>query len=220
MRKTEKSYVIFGIGKFGRSVAEELTAAGMYVLAVDQDEEKISQVADSVDMAVVADVTDPGEMESLGLSSFDAAIVATTGDLSASVMGVLLAKEAGIPFVMAKASDEMQAKVFERLGADRVVIPEKDSAARLARTLLMGGYKDLVELSDRIRLAEIQLPPEWQNKSLRQLDLRNRHHLNVVAVRHEGTLELNWAPDLPLPEGSTLLVVADRKEFDKLDFHD
>ncbi len=217
MKREEKSYVIFGISKFGRSVAEELTQAGMHVLAVDQDADKVAQVADSVAMAVVGDVTDQLEMENLGLSNFDAAIVATTGDLSASVMGVILAKEAGIPFVLAKASDEMQAKVLERLGANRVIIPEKESGARVARTLLMGGYKDMVELSDRVRLAEITLPKEWSNKTLRQLDLRGRHHLNVAAVRDQGELVLNWNPDQPLPIGSSLLVIADRREFDKLE---
>lgn len=217
MKREEKSYVIFGISKFGRSVAEELTQAGMHVLAVDQDPDKVAQVADTVAMAVVGDVTDQKEMEPLGLSNFDAAIVATTGDLSASVMGVILAKEAGIPLVVAKASDEMQAKVFERLGADRVIIPEKESGARVARTLLMGGYKDMVELSDRVRLAEITLPAEWSGKTLRQLDLRGRHHLNVAAVRNQGDLVLNWEPDRPLPTGSSLVVIADRREFDKLE---
>ena len=217
MKREEKSYVIFGISKFGRSVAEELTQAGMHVLAVDQDPDKVEQVADTVAMAVVGDVTDQKEMEPLGLSNFDAAIVATTGDLSASVMGVILAKEAGIPLVVAKASDEMQAKVFERLGADRVIIPEKESGARVARTLLMGGYKDMVELSDRVRLAEITLPAEWSGKTLRQLDLRGRHHLNVAAVRDQGDLVLNWEPDRPLPTGSSLVVIADRREFDKLE---
>ena len=217
MKRRERSYVIFGISKFGRSVAEELTAAGMHVLAVDEDPEKVEMVADTVTMAVVGDVTDQKEMENLGLSEFDAAIVATTGDLSASVMGVILAKEAGIPFVLAKASDDMQAKVLERLGADKVVIPEKESAARIARILLMGGYMDLVDLSDRIRLAEIPPKPEWEGKTLRQLDLRNRCHLNVAAVRHRGELALNWDPDAPLPEGCSMVVIADRREFERLE---
>lgn len=218
MKRREKSYVIFGISKFGRGVAEELTAAGMHVLAVDEDEEKVEMVADTVTMAVVGDVTDQKQMESLGLSEFDAAIVATTGDLSASVMGVILAKEAGIPYVLAKASDDIQAKVLERLGADRVIIPEKESAARIAHILLMGSYMDLVDLSDRIRLAELPPRPEWEGKTLRQLDLRNRHHLNVAAVRHQGELHLNWDPDTPLPEESGLVVIADRQEFERLEF--
>lgn len=218
MKRREKSYVIFGIGKFGRGVAEELTAADMHVLAVDQDEEKVAQVADSVTMAVVGDVTDQKQMENLGLPEFDAAIVATTGDLSASVMAIIQAKEAGIPFVLAKASDDMQAKVFERLGADRVVIPEKESAARIARTLLMGSYMDLVDLSDRIRLAEIPLKPEWEGKTLRQLNLRSRHHLNVAAVRDDGALTLNWDPDAPLPQDGSMVVIADRREFERLEF--
>lgn len=217
MKRIEKSYVIFGIGKFGRSVAEELTAAGMHVLAIDKDEDRVSSVADTVTMAVIGDVTDAKDMEGLGLSNFDAAVVATTGDLSASVMAVILAKEAGIPYVMAKASDEMQSKVFERLGADRVIIPEKESAARTARTLLLGSYMDVVDLSNRIRLAELAVPSEWEGKTLRQLDLRNKRHLNVAAVRADGELNLNWNPDEPLPGGCSLLVIADRREFDKLE---
>ena len=217
MKRVEKSYVIFGIGKFGRSVAEELTAAGMHVLAIDKDEDRVSSVADTVTMAVIGDVTDAKDMEGLGLSNFDAAVVATTGDLSASVMAVILAKEAGIPYVMAKASDEMQSKVFERLGADRVIIPEKESAARTARTLLLGSYMDVVDLSNRIRLAELAVPADWAGKTLRQLDLRNKCHLNVAAVRANGELDLNWNPDVPLPAGCSLLVIADRREFDKLE---
>ena len=217
MKKQAKSYVIFGISKFGRSVAEELSAAGMNVLAVDRDPEKVEMVADTVTMAVVADVSDPKEIEPLGLRQFDAAIVATTGDLSASVMGVILAKEAGIPYVMAKASDDIQAKVFERLGADRVIIPEKESAARTARVLLMGRFMDLVDLSDRVRLAEIPPRPDWAGKTLRQLDLRNRHHLTVAAVRSGGELQLNWNPDEPLPADASLMVIADRREFDRLE---
>ena len=217
MKKQAKSYVIFGISKFGRSVAEELSAAGMNVLAVDRDPEKVEAVADTVTMAVVADVSDPKEIEPLGLRQFDAAIIATTGDLSASVMGVILAKEAGIPLVVAKASDDIQAKVFERLGADRVIIPEKESAARTARVLLMGRFMDLVDLSDRVRLAEIPPRPDWAGKTLRQLDLRNRHHLTVAAVRSGGELQLNWNPDEPLPSDASLMVIADRREFDRLE---
>ena len=216
MKRAEKSYVIFGIGKFGRSVAEELTAAGMHVLAIDKDEDKVTAVADTVTMAVTGDVTDPKDMDGLGLSNFDAAIVATTGDLSAGVMAVILAKEAGIPYVLVKASDEIQSKVFTRLGADRVIIPEKESAARTARTLLLGSYMDVVDLSSHIRLAELAVPADWTGRTLRQLDLRNKRHLNVAAVRAEGELKLNWNPDEPLPAGCSLLVIADRREFDKL----
>ena len=211
-----KSFIIFGISKFGRSVAEELTDAGMHVLAVDQDSEKVELVADTVTMAVVGDVTDIKEMERLGLNDFDGAIVATTGNLAASVMGVILSKEAGIPFVLAKAGDEMQAKVLEKLGADRVVIPEQESARRIANILVMGNFVDMVELSDKIRMAELTIRPAWAGKTLRQLDLRKKHRLNVVAVRENGELSVNWGADTPLPAVGSLLVIAERQEFDKL----
>ncbi|MBR1780661.1 MAG: TrkA family potassium uptake protein [Oscillospiraceae bacterium] len=216
MKRKVKSYIIFGISKFGRSVAEELTAAGMHVLAVDIDEDKVQLVADTVTMAVVGDVTDMLEMERLGLSDFDGAVVATTGNLAASVMGVILSKEAKIPYVLAKAGDEMQATVLEKLGADRVVIPEQESAHRIANILVMGSYVDMVELSDRVRLVELTIRPDWRGKSLRTLDLRGRHSLNVVAVRALGELTINWDPDAPLPEDCSLLVVAERRDFEKL----
>lgn len=217
MKRQKRSCVIFGISKFGRSVAEELSAAGMHVLAVDRNPEKVEQVADTVTMAVVADVTDAREMEPLELSQFDVAIVATTGELAASVMGILLCKEAGVPYVLAKASDEMQAKVFEKLGADRVLIPEKEAAARVARTMVTGSYMDLIDLSDHVRIVEIDLPEDWKGKDLRHLDLRNRHHINVLAVRREGDLQLNWNPDEPLVSGDSLVVIADKKDFDRLE---
>lgn len=217
MKRQKRSCVVFGISKFGRSVAEELSAAGMHVLAVDRDHEKVEQVADTVTMAVVADVSDPRDMEPLELGQFDAAIVATTGELAASVMGILLCKEAGVPYVLAKASDEMQAKVFERLGADRVIIPEKEAAAKVARTMVTGSYMDLIDLSDHVRIVELDLPESWTNKSLRQLDLRNRYRINVLAVRREGDLSLNFHPDEPLQEGMSLVVIADRKDFERLE---
>ncbi len=217
MKRQKRSCVVLGISKFGRSVAEELSAAGMHVLAVDHDPEKVEQVADTVTMAVVADVSDPRDMEPLALSQFDVAVVATTGELAASVMGILLCKEAGVPYVLAKASDEMQAKVFEKLGADRVLIPEKEAAARVVRTMVTGNYMDLIDLSDHVRIAEIDLPDPWEGKTLRQLDLRNRHHLNVLAVRRGGDLGLNFNPDEPLQEGMSLVVIADRKDFDRLE---
>ena len=218
MKQRAKSYVIFGVSKFGSSVALELSAAGMNVLAVDRDPEKVASIADHVTMAVVADLNDAKEIEPLGLSEFDGAIVATTGDLAASVMGVILAKEAGIPLVLAKASDEMQAKVFERLGADRVIIPEKDAAARIAHTLVLDGFIDMINLSDEIRLAEIPLRAPWAGKTLRQLDLRGNYHLNVAAVRVGDDLSVNWGPDAPLPEDCSLVVIADRREFDNMQF--
>ncbi len=215
-KETVKSYVIFGIGKFGRSIAEELAEAGHNVLAVDRDPEKVSAVADTVTMAAVADVNDARQMENLGLSDFDAAVVSTTGDLSASVMCVMLTKEAGIPLVIAKASDERQAKVFERIGADRVIIPEKDAAARVVHTLLNKDYLDVFELSDDILLAEITLRKDWEGKSLRELDLRRSHRINVAAIRVEGDLFINWDADKLLPKGASIVVIADRKTLDKV----
>ena len=218
MKKKEKvrSYVIFGAGKFGRCVAEELAEAGNNVLAVDRNEEKIDMIADLITMGAVADVNDVRQMENLGLSDFDAAVVATTGDLSASVMCIMLSKEAGIPLVIAKAQDERQAKVFERLGADRVIIPEKDSGTRVAHTLLNKDFLDVFELSDDVILAEITLRKEWEGKTLRELSLRRTYRINVAAIRLNGEIFINWDADKPLPKDASVVVISAKSTIEKI----
>lgn len=216
MKKELKSYVIFGIGKFGRSVAEELSLAGHKVLAVDKDREKVEQVADTVTMAVVADVNDARQMEGLGLKDFDAAVVTTTGDLSATVMCIMLLKEAGVKQVIAKASDERQAEVYKKLGADQIIIPEKEAALSVAHILLNKDLLNVYELSDDFVLAEVAMRSEWAGKSLRSLDLRRTKSVTVAAIRVNGELFSNWDADKALPSDATVVLITSKTNLNKL----
>ena len=125
----KQSFAVIGLGKFGSSVAMELAAAGAQVLAIDRDEERVSDIADHVTYAVRADVCDGKVMASLGISNMDAVIVAITGSLDASIMASIMAKEAGVPLVIAKAKEDMHAKILRKTGADRVIIPERESGS-------------------------------------------------------------------------------------------
>ncbi|MDE7156926.1 MAG: TrkA family potassium uptake protein [Lachnospiraceae bacterium] len=212
----KKSYAILGLGKFGESVAIELAQAGAEVLAVDKDEEKVHEVASYVTCAMKADVCDVETMESLGLSNMDGVIVAITSNLDASVMATIVAKEAGVPFILAKSADQIHATVLKKIGADKVIVPEKESGMRVARLLLAGNFTEFIELSDKVRMIETAVKEEWIGKTLRQLNLRQKQNLNVVCARKGGEIVLNLDPDIPLTNDYSLIVIVDKKNIARL----
>lgn len=212
----KRSYAVFGLGEFGRSVACELVAAGMEVMALDINEERVSQVASDVTMAAQIDATEMRAFESLGLSNMDGIIVAMTNCLEASIMTIMAAKQAGVPFVLAKARDNVQMSIFERIGADRIVFPEYDGGVRVARNIVAGNFLDFFELSTNLRMVELAVKPEWFNKNLKQLSLRQKHKINVVALRRDGELTTDVNPDEPLNQGDSLLITIDKKYIDEL----
>ncbi len=217
MKNKKKTYAVFGMGRFGSTVAKELAKTGAEVLVVDSDEEKIREMAEFVTYAVTANVCDIEAMEALGLSNVDAVIIAITHDLNASVLITILAKEMGVPYVYAKAKDEIHTKVLKKVGADKIIIPEKESGVRVAHSIVAGNILDFVELSDRIKLVEIEIRDEWIDKTLRELNLRKKYSINIVAIRgNDGELEIGPDPDVPLKAGITMLITVDRKDLSKL----
>lgn len=212
----KKSYAVFGLGRFGRSVAEELAKSGAEVLAVDIDEEKVRDVAEYVTFAVTADVCDIESMETLGLRNMDGVIVAITENLNASVLITILAKEMGVPYVIAKAKDNLHIKVLEKVGADKVIIPEKESGVRVARSIWAGNFIDFIELSDRVKLIEIPVRDEWIGKTLRELNLRQKNRINIVAIRENGELSVGPDPDTPIKKDISMIVTVDRNDISQL----
>lgn len=214
----KQSFAVIGLGKFGSSVAMELAAAGAQVLAVDRDEERVSDIADHVTYAVRADVCDGKVMASLGISNMDAVIVAITGSLDASIMASIMAKEAGVKLVIAKAKEDMHARILKKTGADRVIIPERESGVRVAHNLLSGNFLEFVELSQKIRMVEVQVKPEWAGKTLRELKLRNKYQINVIAIKESINSEalIDIDPDKKLTSKMSLWVVADKNKMDRL----
>lgn len=213
---TKKSYAILGLGKFGQSIALELSKAGAEVLAVDIDEERIQEIAPYITYAVTADICDTTAMDSLGLSNMDAVIVAITNSPDASVMATIYAKEAGVPFVLAKSRDEIHSRILEKVGADRIIIPEKSTGVRIARNIISGNFIDFIELSTNIRMIEIAIRNEWVNQSLKDLNLRKKYNINVIAIRQNGEIIITPDPDMALSSDISLLVIADKKDLPKL----
>ena len=206
--KAKKTYAVFGLGRYGMAVARELVENGMEVIAVDSDEKIVNDVASYLPVCKCADVTDVEVISRLGISNIDTVVVCMASNLEASVMAVTLCKEEGVKNVIAKCANEMQQKILLRVGADKVVYPEKESGIRLARNLLSSGFVDMIDLSKDVSVIEIDVRDEWCGKNLIELNLRKKYGFNIVAIKNGETVNVNINPEQPLEAESTLIVIA------------
>lgn len=215
----KKEFVVFGLGRFGKSVALTLADSGCEVLVIDENEEKIHDIADRVTYAVRANVTDAETLENLGLKNFDGAIIAIGENLEASVLATILVKEIGIPYVLAKVQTETQAKVLKKVGADMVVFPEKETGIRIANKILHGNFFDAVELSNTYSMMELDVHEDWVGKNLIELKFRNVYGINVVGMKRKKTLNINPNPEEVLQEEDILIVIGRNDVLSKLAVH-
>ena len=201
------SFVIIGLGRFGTAIASELSALGHEVLAVDVDEERVQQVADHVTHAVTGDGRNIEVLRALGVRNFDCVVVAMGSDVGNSALITLNLKELGVKEVICKAQSHVHSRVLEKIGADRVVFPEYEMGAKLAQGLSSSNVLNFIELSEDYGILELSALQSWQGKSLRELDVRNRHHVNVIAIRKNGELNVAPSPDLPLESGDQVVAL-------------
>jgi len=178
-----KQFVIIGIGRFGFSIAKTLYDMGHEVLAIDKDEEIVQLISDKVTHVVQADATDEHVLRSLGIRNFDVAVVSIGDDIQSSILTTMMCKEMGVGYVLAKAQSELHAKVLYKTGADKVVFPERDMGIRVAQSLVSNNILDYIELSPQYRLVEMAMIPAWEGKSLKELNIRVRYGVNVMAIR-------------------------------------
>ena len=211
-----KTYAVFGLGRYGIAVAKKLAGSGAQVLAVDINEEVVDSLANEVPYCKCADVTVPETFELLGIKNVDVAIIAMANSLEASVMAIALCKEAGVETVIAKCGSEMHGKIFTRVGADRVIFPESESGTRLAKNLLNSGFTDMVDLSEEVSMVESDVPDSWVDKNLIELNLRKKYGINVVAVRKGDEVSVNINPEEHLTKDMKLIVIAQTKTLAKL----
>lgn len=211
-----KTYAVFGLGRYGQAVAKELINSGAEVLAVDINEAVVNDLAMEIPVCKCADITDPAVFRQLGIDRVDIAIIAMAGDLEASVMAITLCKEAGVGTVIAKCATEMQKTIYTRVGADKTVFPENESGIRLAKNLLSAGFIDMLELSEDVCMVEIDVKTDWVGKNLVELKLRNKYAINVVAIVAYGEVITVIDPTMPLAADMRLIVIANVKKLEKL----
>ncbi len=212
----DKTYAVFGLGRYGSAVARELAAHGADVLGVDMNETRADDAAEYLPLCKCADVTDPDVIKRLGIANVDTVIVAMASHMEASIMATMLCKEAGVSTVIVKCQSDVHGKILTRVGADRVVFPESESGMRLAKNLLSSGFIDMAELSDRVSVVEIPCRSEWVGKTLAQLRLRDKYRINVIAVCRGERVDIAIDPTAPIAADMRLIVVADTDKLKKL----
>lgn len=211
-----KSFIVIGLGRFGTEVARMLCRQGCEVLAIDSSSELVQQVSDDVTQAVVADARDKEVLRALGAKDFDCGIVAIGGDLSNSVLATMNLKELQVPYVVCKAHDDTHKQVLQKLGADRVVIPERENADRLAKSLSSPNVLDYIELSEDYGIIEVPAPGVWTQKSLIELNIRAKLGVNILAVKREGTITVSPAADFRICNGDILVVLGNTEALNAL----
>ena len=204
-----KSYVVIGLGRFGQAVACQLCELGAEVLAMDKHSNLVQQVAEDVTHAVVGDAQDKEVLRSLGVRDFDCAILAIGDDLAASVLITMNLKELGVPFVVCKAHDETHRRVLEKLGVDRVVIPEQEHAQRLARSLFSHNVLEYIELSEEYGILEVPAPKSWIGKTIKELNVRAKLGVNIIAVESGKTTNVAPGADYQIREGDIMVVLGE-----------
>ncbi len=213
-----KSFLVIGMGRFGTAVAQELTALGQEVLALDENAEDVQRVAENVTEVMQGDAQDEAVLRAIGVRNFDCCVVAVGSDLEASILITVMLKELGAQYIVAKASSAVHAKVLDRVGADRVVFPESDMGRKLAQRITHTNVVDFIGVSDEYSILEIHAPKSWIGKSLMQLAVRQKHRINVLAVRHgeNGALDVSPKPDAPLAADDLLLIMGENKFVDRV----
>ena len=211
-----KSYIVIGLGRFGLEMAAKLYACGEDVLAIDTDESIVDKFADRVTRAVVADARDIDVLRKLGAGSFDRAVVAVGSDLAASALITMNLKTLGVPYILCKAHDDTYREILEKLGADLVIIPERDMADRLSLGLTSAGIMEYIELSDEYGIVEMAAPASWYGKTIRQLNLRSSYGANVISVRQGEELHIPPDIDSPMDENTALVILASYDTLDKI----
>ena len=206
------------MGRFGTAVAQELTELGQEVLVIDENEEDVQRVAEDVTQAMQGDAQDEAVLRAVGVRNFDCCVVAVGTDMEASILITVMLKELGAKYIVAKARSAVHAKVLERVGADRVVLPESEMGRKLAQRLAHTNVVDFIGVSDEYSILEVHTPKSWVGKSLVQLAVRQKYKVNVLAVRHgeNGALDASPKPNMAIEPNDLLLIMGENKFVDKV----
>ena len=218
LRKENRQFAVIGLGRFGRAVCSTLHKLGYEVLGTDVDERRVAQVLKEpmVAYAVQLDSTDPAALKEAGIFEFDTVIVAIGNYLQQSVISTLNVKEGGVAHVVAKASSEIHGKLLQRVGADHVVYPEHETGCALARSLTRPSILERLDLDSNHSIVEVLVPEEFHGKTVRDLELRKRYGLNLLAIGQDAQFEINPEPSKRLYKGLAIVVIGSNRDIDRL----
>lgn len=206
-----KSFLVIGLGRFGAGLALSLSAQGQEVMVMDVSSEKVQKISGDVTHALVADARDIEVLKAVGVRNFDCCVVAIGDSLEASVLITMNLQELNAEYIICKAHNDMYRKVLEKLGVDRVIIPEQEQASRLAKSLCSQRMLEYIELSEEYAIVEITAPAVWNGKTIIELNLRKKYGINVIAVGRQGHTEISPGGTFTILNGDVLMVLGDNK---------
>lgn len=212
---SKKQFAVIGMGRFGISLAMKLVEAGQDVLAIDNSEDRIQEVEHYFTHAVVADASDEKALTSLGIRNFDSVIVAIGSDIQASILTAMLLAHLGVENIIAKAINERHGQVLEKIGVKWIVYPEKDMGERVANQILSPNVLNYIEISKQHSIEEVKLPESMVGKNLKELNLRAKYNVNVIAIERSGDVIVSMNPDEALQKGDFLIIIGNRKDLAK-----
>lgn len=211
-----KSFAIIGLGLFGTKLARELFEAGNTVLAIDQNEQIINNIADSVTRAVVLDAKDRSGLSQLGINKYDCVVVAVSRDLATSVLVTMNLKALNVPKIICKVQSSTDQEVLEKLGATTCIIPEHIAASKLTRKLTGRNVIDFTQLSEDHSIVEMSTPESWVGKSIIELKIRSHYKVNIIGIRSSGKMIADFDPSVVLSHSDELIIIGNNKNLDKL----
>ena len=211
----KKSIAVLGLGKYGLSLAQSMYEMGADVLIVDNDEDKLKDAAEYSTSAMVADLTTEDEVEALGLKNMDIVAVAMGGNLAASIMAVAVAKEQGVPLIVAKSSSDRMTTILKKIGANKVIIPEEYGGQQSARILASDTFLDYFQVDKTLCMVEMNPLPKWVGKDLRELNIRKNYKVNVIAVKEDEHWKI-IEPDRQMRADDELLIVSERDDLHRI----
>lgn len=214
----KQNFAIIGLGRFGGSICRALIESGQEVLAIDSSEDRVNEYMNIATHAVLANAQDENVLRSLGVKNMDHAIVAIGEDIQASILVTLMLKELGVPYITAKAQNEYHGKVLEKIGADRVVHPERDMGKRIAHNLVSKNVLDYIEISDDYMLIELKVTnPIFFNQTLQDLNFRTAYGVNVIGIRRGKEIIISPRAEEQIKEEDSLMVVGPTVAVERLE---
>lgn len=214
-----RQYAVLGLGIFGSTVAKTLSKYNAEVIAVDIDQKCVNRMADVVTQAMQCDITDIDQLRAAGIQDCDVAVVSMGNHLEQSVMAIINLKELGIPYIVAKAKNKRYMQIFSKIGANKVVRPEKEMGEQVAKGILGKNIIDIINLDSEYSVVEIPAPKEWTGKTLIDLNLRRKYGINVIGIRNHVTGDLNVCPEpeCTIEKDDHIVLIADGDAINKFD---
>ncbi len=211
---SKKEFMIIGLGQFGKSLVSTLYNSDVDLLVIDRDSHKLEEIEGMTTQAICADASKQEVLEQFDIKSFDGAIITVGHDMEFSVKTVMHLNEMGMPFIMAKATTDFEGRILTKVGADKIIYPDREVGFRLGKEIASGNYYDALDLSDTHSITELVIPSDWINKSIMDLNLRKSYGFNVLGIRRQDEVIVNPKPDLPLQDEDVLIILGSNKEIE------